>query len=657
MTITFKIDDFLFEIFPVKKGNLKELEKYLKRFYTEGPFEPKVEITEDFVKVEIDTKRIDEDKKSYQKLVELCEKGEFSKAKPLAKELIGKSPNVSEYHRILGQILSDEGNQEEAINSLIDALRWNPKNEWALLMMANIFAKFKEDIDTAMKYYDQVLTVKPNDNIALNNIGANLMQLGKTEEALKYFNKAIKVNPDYPNTHYALALVNETKGNFQEAFKHALNAIKVNPKKDGLYGNSFKMAIESAQNLTQSIDGKKIVEKFAAQLEDTCGKRIKVEIDDEIPTAAKIEFAENYNRNYHLVKYKSSYPAVEHLVIHELIHLELASEARAVEENQLFITNQSYKSKFFHALEKFAKDLHKKGIGEKNIANYLQALFDGINRQVYNTPIDLFIEDRIYYRFPKLRPFQFLSLFAMMQEGIQATTKPEIVKNTPKSILSKSKIFNLINAMHFKTLYKVDLVHEHNPSKLELNQANELYSEFLEYREDKAPGEEYELVQHWAEDLMLDSYFELVPEDEHRRESIDDVLSEIEHDPYGLETRDPSKERKMKKFLDSHTSTEINHTVAMYMVGAIEFFKPLAKPKVKELAFEFANLGMSGIDPKKDGYSVPSIKNKSFTGYQALAYYYVSWALAIPEMLAQLQMPFDKEYELAKQMNKLWAHE
>jgi len=252
-----------------------------------------------------------------------------------------------------------------------------------------------------------------------------------------------------------------------------------------------------------------------------------------------------------------------------------------------------------------------------------------------------------------LRPFQFLSLLAMIQEGIQATTKPEIVKNTPKDILSKSKIFNLISALHFQNIYKVDLVQDHNPSKLELNQANDLYNEFLEYRADKAPGEEYELVQHWAEDLKLDSYFELVPEDEHRRKTIDDVLSEIENDPYGLETRDPSKERKMKKFLDSHTSSEINHSIAMYMVGAIEFFKPMAKPKVKELAFEFATLGMSGIDPKTDGYSIPSIKNKSFTGYQALAYYYVSWATAIPEMLAQLQMPFDKEYELAKQMTKL----
>ena len=43
----------------------------------------------------------------------------------------------------MGQMLSDEGDQDEAINYLIDALRWDSKNAWALLMMGNIFAKFK----------------------------------------------------------------------------------------------------------------------------------------------------------------------------------------------------------------------------------------------------------------------------------------------------------------------------------------------------------------------------------------------------------------------------------------------------------------------------------------------------------------------------------
>jgi tetratricopeptide (TPR) repeat protein len=653
MTIIFPINDFLFELFPVEKDNKEQLKDFLKRFYTEGPFEPSIEITDEIVTIKIDSKKIIEDKVSYQQLINLCEKGQFDKAKPIVQGLISKSPNVSEYYRILGQILSDEGDQEEAINNLIDALRWNPKNEWALLMMGNIFAKHKQDIDTAMKYYNQVLVVKPNDNIALNNIGANLMQLGNTKEAIEYFNKALKIDSNYPNTHYALGLVSEMEQDFESAFKYSLDAIKVNKNKDGLYGNSFRLAIESAQKLVENINGKKIVEDFASVLEKQCGKIIRVEIDDEIPTAAKIEFAENYDRDYHLVKYKSTYPAVEHLVMHELMHLELTLEARENKLNQLFITNQSFKSKFFYSLEKFAKKLNSKGISEESISNYFQALFDGINRQIFNTPIDLFIEDRIYNNYPEIRPFQFLSILAMTQEGIQATTKPEIVKNSPSVIISKSKIFNLINSLHFKELYEIDLIGDHKPTTLELNQAKELYKEFVEYRNDKAPAEEFELVQHWAEDLNLDGYFELVPEDNYRRKTIEEVLSEIEEDPFGLNTVDSSKERKMKKFLDSHSDESLNSVVSMYMVGAIEFFSSMSNSKIKALAFEFATLGMSGIDPKKDGYTIPSIKNKSFSGYKALAYYYVSWAIGIPEMLAQLQMPFDKEFEMAKKLSKL----
>jgi hypothetical protein len=61
-------------------------------------------------------------------------------------------------------------------------------------------------------------------------------------------------------------------------------------------------------------------------------------------------------------------------------------------------------------------------------------------------------------------------------------------------------------------------------------------------------------------------------------------------------------------------------------------------------------LGIAGIDPNKENYSIPSIKNKNFTGYQTLAYYYTSWAIAMPDQVAQLQLPFDKEFALAKQI-------
>ena len=650
MTIIHPLDSLLYNLFPEAKGDVGKLIEAAKRFYSFGPFEPHVSITNSMLIVEVNTEKIDQQKSRYSKVIALCERGQFTQAKKDVQILINEAPQVSDYHRIYGQILSEEGDQEGAIDALIDALRWNPKNEFALLMMGNIFARHKDDLETALKYYEEVLKVKPNDHFALNNIGANLMQYGRIKEANGYFKRAIAINSDYPNTHYALALTAEKQGNYEEAFQGALTALEKNSKKDQLYSNSFQLAIDAAGKLSKTINAKAVVETYAAELYGKYGKRIEIMQDDSIPTAAKIEFAENYKREYHLVKYKPGYPSVEHLILHELVHLELAEQARAIEVNQLYTAKQQHKNSFFYALEKEAIRMQKQGVPEKNIFGYLNALFEGINRQIFNAPIDLFIEDILYNRYSALRPIQFLSLLALLQEGIAATTNPEIVKNSPAGILSKSKIFNLINALHFKNLFKVDLTANHKPTKPELDQATTLYKEYEEYRQDKKPGEEYELVQHWAEDLKLDSYFELVPELEYRPKTVETVLEEIEQDPYGLNDVDPAKERQMKKFIESHSTGEVNMAVCMYMVSALEYFGKLSVNEVKAIAYEIATLGVNGINPKKEGYSVPLLPAKKMSGYQVLAYYYVSFALALPEMLGALAMPFDQEFNLAKQM-------
>ena len=59
--------------------------------------------------------------------------------------------------------------------------------------------------------------------------------------------------------------------------------------------------------------------------------------------------------------------------------------------------------------------------------------------------------------------------------------------------------------MQFKDLYGLDLISEFKATKAEVKQAEKFYNEFLEYRDDKKPAEEYELVLHWAEDLKLDN--------------------------------------------------------------------------------------------------------------------------------------------------------
>lgn len=655
MQIIHKIDDFFFTIFPnVKMGGgnsliINELEKY----YAYGSVVPQIEIVQDLVYVTLDTHTILSQEGDFKKAVKYCEQGKYAEAKPILKNLIVQNPSHSEYHRVLGQIYSDEGDQDEAINCLIDALRWDSTNGWALLMMGNIFAKFKSDVPTAMKYYDQALVANPSDNITMNNIGANLMQQNKLEEAKKYFREALKIDDKYPNTHFALGMLAEMEGDLESAFYSTLQAIKVNSNKDILYQNTVKQAFEVSKKIVKTETGKKIFREYRHKLEFEGDKKIDIVKDEEIPTAAKFEFAENYGRENHIVKYKPSYPAVEHLIMHELVHLDFVTKARKNKTNQLFISTQSHKAEFIKGLEPTIKKFSKLGISEKSIAEYCSSLFDGLNRQIFNAPIDLFIENYLYNEFPELRAYQFLSLYTILQEGLVAVTDKKIVELSPKDITSKSKVYNLVNAIQFKELFGLDFIKEFNAMPGELKMAIDFYEEYLQYAEDKEPAEEYELVLHWAEDLRLDKNFELISEIDYRnkRTDFDSLLSSIERDPYDLESKDSLKEREMDKFQKSQQEIDLNMAVVMYMVDALEYFEKLSKEMVKKIAFEIAMLGTQGFSPEKSGYKLSSIIDKEFSGYHILAYYYVSWAIAMPDMLSQLQLPFDSEYQMAISMH------
>ncbi len=554
----------------------------------------------------------------------------------------------------MGQILSDEGDQEEAINCLIDALRWDSKNGWALLMMGNIFAKFKDDVDTAMKYYDQALIAKPDDNITINNIGANLMRQGKLTEAKKFFWEAMKINDKYPNTHYALGVIAEMESDLQSAFYNTIQAIKLNKSRDVLYKNSVGLAFEISKKIIATDTGTKIFREYRHKLEFDGGTEVDIIESTEIPFAAKIEIAENYNRPKHILRYKPSYPAKEHLIMHELVHLAFIIEARKEGLNQVFVSTQIHKAEFIKSLESTIKKLNQKGIPETSISQYCSSLFDGLNTQVFNAPIDLFIEDFLHKEFPELRPYQFISQYNMLMEALKAVTDQTIVELSPKDILSKSKTYNLLIAMQFRDLFGIDTINEFKATPAELKQAKSFYEEFQQYKDDKEAGEEYELVLHWAQDLKLDKNFDLMSESEFRKKTTDfkNILDSIEDDPFDMKSPDPSKDLEMDLFLKSQKEIGTNMAVVMYMADALKFFESKNLDEIKKIALEIAMQGTQGFSPDKDNYYIHSIPGKTFSGYHILAYYYVSWALAIPEMLPQLQLPYDDEYKMAQTLHR-----
>jgi Tfp pilus assembly protein PilF len=654
LQIIHRIEDFLFELFPNIKNapdTNSALKEELIRYYTIDDSIPTVEIENGWVIITI-TNPAQQQDADFKRAVSLCEKKMFSQAKDILNKLMQKDKTNSEYFRICGQILSEEGNQDDAIDCLIDALRWDPKNVWALIMMGNIFARHKDNITTAMKYFDQVLSIDPKNNIALNNIGANLMRQNKIEAAKKYFKKAIEINPDYPNTYYAMGMVADIESDLHNAFDFAILAIKKNNNKDTLYQNSVQLAFDLAKKIIQSnkID---TPSSFSKSLEKLSNKSIEFIEDPSIPTAAKIEIAEYHKHHSHIIKYKPDYPAIEHLQMHELMHLKLVLEARTANHNYLYITNQEHRKKFQKKIEYMIPKLKKMGATQDSIDNFFTSIFDGINSQIYNTPIDLIIEESLYKEYPYLRPFQFLSIFNILQNGIEAVTNANIVKSAPTNVISISKSFNLISALHFKTLYGIDLISKFKATNSEIDKAKRLYAKYQSNR-NRTAGQEYALVLDFADELDVGDIFELIEENAFKQNSsdIDDIAESIENDPFGVNTNDLYKAKEQDTFDKRQAEIGFNPAVQMYMVDALEFFKNMSNDKIKEIALEIAIIGTKGISPDRKDYSVRLIPGKIFTGYHLLSYYYVSWKLAIPEMVDKLGLPFSEEYKAASQLFK-----
>ena len=645
MLIVFKIEPLLYELFPRFKesgGNIDVLKEEIKEQYSFGIYSPQVEINDGFVSITLDARQIENELPEFKKAVKFCEQGKFSKAKPILTDLINQSPYVSEYHRILGQIEAEGGKTDEAITHLKNALRWDPKNAFALTMLGNIMVRQKKDFESGLKYYDKAIEIDPGDNITLNNIGATLMNSGKLIEARSYLEKALEANPNYPNTYLALSLLNNAQNDLSNTFAYSIEAMKRSGPKDPIHIEALKTAEKTAKILLTVGGGAlRRYEPYKAKVEKLSGKPIETLEDPSIPTAAKIEFAENYARDRHVVKYKPEYAAKEHLMMHELVHLQFACEARNEGVNKLFVSTQEQKSNFIKAHEKWITKASRKGIPEQTIATVIGELFDGLNRQIFNCPVDLFIEHYLHDEHPYLRPVQFLSLSAIVAEGLKAVTNKEVEKNTPSDVLENSKILNMVGAMQFKELYGVDLLEKYQASTSEMNKANMLYSQFNEMKNKRSPGDEYSLVDQWARELGLAGNFKLLDERE--------FVSGRERQNAGSKSEE-EKHAATEEFVKQKQDTGTNMAVVMFMVDALQFFKPMPIEEVRNISFEIAMIGTKGISPAREDYKVGLVPDKTFSGYKLLAYYYVSWAIANPEKLNSLHLPFNDEYYLARKM-------
>ena len=490
MKITHKLDEFLSKLFPdILPGTMshEQIAAHLKQLYAYGPFTPTVKIEGDTVTIDMPVENPKDELKEYERLVNLCDQGKFDIAKERLKELLDRSPGVSDYWRIKGQIAEVEQRYDDAINDLINALKWDPGNVQALIMMGNVYARHLKDVSTALTFLNKAVELSPNDPYALNNIGGILLQENKFREAMPYFEQAITLKPSFVNPYHGLGICAESMGDFLKAFTHYHKALLL-PNVDTVMKERSLAAISRIVDKMAASNFLEIeLSQYSSYLERFSGKPIRMVENADLEVFAKILIAEVYNKPHHTLKFRKASSHISHLMMHELVHLEFIIQARQANVNRLFMASDRERTLFNSNLDNYLRKAKTKLTPESLSDKLRRILFDGLNSQIYNTPIDLFIEQLLFDRFPSLRPMQFVSLNEVVNLGVQAATNPNILSIFPAPLVSKSRILNMVLALQYKDLFGIDKLPEFKATPQELTQATMLYNEYLEYKDDRKP--------------------------------------------------------------------------------------------------------------------------------------------------------------------------
>lgn len=591
-----------------------------------------------------------------QYALDLCNKHKFDEALPILEEILKIDPQNSEAWRTLAQVhWFYQHKPEKAYDELIEALRCNPKNIWALVLMGNLLTKEKKDVDHAKLYYDKVLEFYPDNAIAINNIGATYMERKDYEGALPFMEKALDIDDSYANSYYGLGLCYYKLGKIEDAFevchKGALKSSD-RPENPAVREELIKLYLTVAKDYADKTNYINVWKGIKDELEAIDHVNIHIVEDKSLNVHAKMEYAPLHAAKEHIIRYNPEKDFVEHLFIHEMMHLKMNQQASQANRGKAIISSDATRTAFKKRYMKFMQKTHSH-IPATELNKVLFGLADGLGLQLMNCPLDLFVEHMIYSYYQIARPIQMLSLFHMEQDNINAVKQAAQNGFFPKEIVYANKVMNIVTSMHFKDMYGINLIGQYHPTKQELMHAKDLYDEFKAYLDTYKAGDEYEMVEYFVQSFNMEELIEIIDESQVTEGmkadlSMKNDLKDLAKDALSEEDADAANAQFALNHQDGADPTE-TMMMSMYMLGAMEYFDTLNPHDVHRIALEIAMVGVTGIDPKKK-YSIKSIPDKEFGGYQLLAYYYVSWARAIPDKLAHLGLPFSKAYDSALQM-------
>jgi tetratricopeptide (TPR) repeat protein len=117
-----------------------------------------------------------------------------------------------------------------------DNLAKNP-NAWVARNNLGIDLVQAGKIQEAILQFEQALQIRPDYPQAHNNLGNRLAQSGRIQEAIAHYEQALRIKPDYVEAHNNLGVVLNGQGKVPQAIAHYEQALRIEPDSAEVHNN------------------------------------------------------------------------------------------------------------------------------------------------------------------------------------------------------------------------------------------------------------------------------------------------------------------------------------------------------------------------------------------------------------------------------------
>jgi tetratricopeptide (TPR) repeat protein len=152
--------------------------------------------------------------------------GHWQDSEALFRHALEVTENNYLAHLNLGSALEEKDQIDEAIREFQEAIRLKPGYVLAHNNLGVALVR-KGQIDEGISHYHEAIRLKPDYALAHSNLGLALVAKGQIDAAIQEFQDAVRLEPDFAEAHNNLGMALDRKGQIDAAFREFQEAIRL----------------------------------------------------------------------------------------------------------------------------------------------------------------------------------------------------------------------------------------------------------------------------------------------------------------------------------------------------------------------------------------------------------------------------------------------